>query len=290
MSVRASLPRCHWLETSWRRSSHGVSIFTTATDVEHGPVSAMTASDLAMLDLTTAIRTWTSRSSRRPAMPRARPRRRRNAANIPAIDAASSARARLVRTRRAIPRLWPASDVSANTGPNIWMSLRNGSSEKPGSRRMRLISSCPAWMPPNKSLLPAPTELANDFDLPVILHACRASTPRHRHDPRRRCRAWCIARQRRTGAAVMETGFASASAVRSPTRAHAACAATMPLEFLLLETDSPDQPLHGHQGARNEPALLVEVCACVAQLRGVDPTEIAAATSRNAERLFTLRN
>ena len=62
----------------------------------------------------------------------------------------------------------------------------------------------------------------------------------------------------------------------------------MPLEFLLLETDSPDQPLHGHQGARNEPALLAEICACVAQLRNAAPEEIAAATSRNAERLFNL--
>ena len=64
--------------------------------------------------------------------------------------------------------------------------------------------------------------------------------------------------------------------------------ATMPLEFLLLETDSPDQPLHGHQGARNEPALLVDVCACVAQLRDADPAEIAEATTANAARLFAL--
>lgn len=65
-------------------------------------------------------------------------------------------------------------------------------------------------------------------------------------------------------------------------------AATMPLEFLLLETDSPDQPLHGHQGQRNEPALLGEVCACIAALRAVPAEEIAAATTRNAERLFRL--
>jgi TatD DNase family protein len=64
--------------------------------------------------------------------------------------------------------------------------------------------------------------------------------------------------------------------------------AAMPLEFLLLETDSPDQPLHGRQGARNEPALLAEVCACIADLRGIAPEEIATATTRNAERLFDL--
>jgi TatD DNase family protein len=62
----------------------------------------------------------------------------------------------------------------------------------------------------------------------------------------------------------------------------------MPLEFLLLETDSPDQPLCGHQGHRNEPAMLVEVCRTVAELRGVDPAEIARATTQNCERLFAL--
>ena len=62
----------------------------------------------------------------------------------------------------------------------------------------------------------------------------------------------------------------------------------MPLEFLLLETDSPDQPLHGHQGLRNEPALLAQVCTCVAELRGATPEDIAGATTRNCERLFGL--
>lgn len=62
----------------------------------------------------------------------------------------------------------------------------------------------------------------------------------------------------------------------------------MPIEFLLLETDSPDQPLCGHQGHRNEPAMLVEVCRTIAELRGTDPEEIAHATTRNCEHLFAL--
>ena len=63
---------------------------------------------------------------------------------------------------------------------------------------------------------------------------------------------------------------------------------TMPLEFLLLETDSPDQPNTSHRGERNEPARLVEVCECVAALRGVEPDAIAEATTSNARRLFDL--
>jgi TatD DNase family protein len=64
--------------------------------------------------------------------------------------------------------------------------------------------------------------------------------------------------------------------------------ATMPIEFLLLETDSPDQPGQGQRGQRNEPAHLREVLRTVAALRGEDEAAIAAATTRNAERVFKL--
>ena len=64
--------------------------------------------------------------------------------------------------------------------------------------------------------------------------------------------------------------------------------ATMPLEFLLLETDAPDQPDAGIRGQRNEPSRLATVLETVAALRDQDPADIAAATSANAERLFAL--
>jgi TatD DNase family protein len=64
--------------------------------------------------------------------------------------------------------------------------------------------------------------------------------------------------------------------------------ANMPTEYLLLETDSPDQPLHGRQGERNEPAYLEQVCACIAELRGVPAQALAYATTQNCVRLFRL--
>lgn len=63
---------------------------------------------------------------------------------------------------------------------------------------------------------------------------------------------------------------------------------TMPLEYLLLETDAPDQPDAGIRGERNEPARLAFICETIAGLRGEDPALVAAQTSRNAERLFNL--
>ncbi len=65
-------------------------------------------------------------------------------------------------------------------------------------------------------------------------------------------------------------------------------AATMPLEFLLLETDAPDQPDAGIRGQRNEPARLTSVLDTIAELRGQPAAEVAAATGANAGRLFGL--
>ncbi len=64
--------------------------------------------------------------------------------------------------------------------------------------------------------------------------------------------------------------------------------ASMPIEFLLLETDAPDQPDQFHRGQRNEPANLTTVAQTVADLRGVSLDEIALASSGNARRLFAL--
>ncbi|MDX1656376.1 MAG: TatD family hydrolase [Candidatus Competibacteraceae bacterium] len=65
--------------------------------------------------------------------------------------------------------------------------------------------------------------------------------------------------------------------------------ATLPLESLMVETDSPDQPLQGHQGQRNEPACSARVLETVAQLRGQDPQVVAETTTANAYRLFGIR-
>jgi TatD DNase family protein len=67
-----------------------------------------------------------------------------------------------------------------------------------------------------------------------------------------------------------------------------AIVASMPIEWLLLETDSPDQPLSGHRGERNEPAFTAEVLDCIAMLRNESREAVAAASTRNCESLFAL--
>lgn len=136
--------------------------------------------------------------------------------------------------------------------------------------------------------------LARAFDLPVIVHARRAveaviaSIKRvgdlrgvvhsFSGSPEQARQLWQLGFLIGLGGPVT---YERANRLRSLAR-------TMPLEFLLLETDAPDQPDAGIRGQRNEPSRLPAVCAAIAELRDQSPDEIAAATTRNAERLFRL--
>jgi TatD DNase family protein len=63
-------------------------------------------------------------------------------------------------------------------------------------------------------------------------------------------------------------------------------AAKVPLERLLVETDSPYLAPVPVRGQRNEPAFLVHTAACLGQVHGVDIDILAAHTTANARRLF----
>ncbi|WP_299232855.1 TatD family hydrolase [uncultured Halomonas sp.] len=63
---------------------------------------------------------------------------------------------------------------------------------------------------------------------------------------------------------------------------------SLPDDGYVLETDSPDMPLAGHQGQRNEPAAVDQVCRAVAALRSQSPECVAANSTANARRLFRL--
>ena len=63
-------------------------------------------------------------------------------------------------------------------------------------------------------------------------------------------------------------------------------AARVPLDSVLVETDAPFLAPAAHRGKRNEPALMVETAAVLAEMLHVGSDEIAAATTRNFYRLF----
>jgi TatD DNase family protein len=62
----------------------------------------------------------------------------------------------------------------------------------------------------------------------------------------------------------------------------------VPLERILIETDSPYLAPAPHRGKRNEPAYVRLVAETIARLRGLSLEEIAQSTSRAARRLFRL--
>jgi TatD DNase family protein len=64
--------------------------------------------------------------------------------------------------------------------------------------------------------------------------------------------------------------------------------ATIPLDRLLVETDSPYLSPEPKRGQPNEPAHVVWTGRCLAQTRGVSEEVMAQTTSANARRLFRL--
>lgn len=63
----------------------------------------------------------------------------------------------------------------------------------------------------------------------------------------------------------------------------------VPLESLVLETDSPYLPPQKKRGTRNEPSLLPAVAQAVAEARGISMEEVARASVTNAERLYGIK-
>lgn len=64
--------------------------------------------------------------------------------------------------------------------------------------------------------------------------------------------------------------------------------ANVPMERLILETDSPYLAPVPHRGKRNESAYVLHVAERLAEVRGMGTGEIAAITTSNAQRLFRL--
>lgn len=65
-------------------------------------------------------------------------------------------------------------------------------------------------------------------------------------------------------------------------------ARALPIDRILIETDSPFLAPIPYRGRRNEPAYVVETARVVAELRGMELSGVAHITSDNFKRLFRL--
>lgn len=135
--------------------------------------------------------------------------------------------------------------------------------------------------------------LAAEFDLPVIIHARRANAQvsaclKQAGLPR----AGIIHAFSGSYEEAMEyiklgflLGFGGAATWPRATRLQSVLS-RLPIEHIVLETDSPDMPPEWIAGQRNSPEQLPQICQHLAQIHGVSSQAFAAHTSRNVQRLF----
>ena len=63
----------------------------------------------------------------------------------------------------------------------------------------------------------------------------------------------------------------------------------IPLEYLLIETDSPYMAPVPHRGKRNDPSMVQFVADKIAQEKGISYETVCEATKENAKRLFNIK-
>lgn len=130
--------------------------------------------------------------------------------------------------------------------------------------------------------------LSDELDLPLNIHS--RSAGRHAIALLKRCGArWVLLHAFDGKASTAGEGVAAGyyfsippSVVRSPQKQK--LVRQLPLERLLLETDSP--VLGPDPTIRNEPANIHVACRAVAELKGVSPDDVRQVTTDNARRLF----
>lgn len=141
----------------------------------------------------------------------------------------------------------------------------------------------------------AQLNLARDLALPVIIHCreayddCLALLEAHGRDLPLVMHAFGGALHHARKALDLGYFIGIGGPVTYP-KAHALreIVTYVPLERLLLETDSPYLPPQGKRGTRNEPAYLAIVARTIAERRHLALEALAAQTSHNAHTLFRL--
>lgn len=137
-------------------------------------------------------------------------------------------------------------------------------------------------------------QVANAADKPVIVHTRDASEDTIeilRQEDAEVCGGiiHCFTETQAFAEQVMAMGFfISFSGIITFRNADAlrAVAATIPDEFLLIETDAPYLAPVPHRGKQNQPAYVNKVAETLAELRGTTAEKIAEITTENFYRLF----
>lgn len=136
--------------------------------------------------------------------------------------------------------------------------------------------------------------LASHYDLPVIIHARKATQQvieqlKHYPDLRGMIHSYSGSLEQAMQLADMGfyLSFGGATTYERATKLRAV-ASRIPDHALLIETDAPDQPPSQHHDTRNQPDYITEVIETLAELRNVPQQQIIDISSRNTRALFNV--
>jgi TatD DNase family protein len=134
--------------------------------------------------------------------------------------------------------------------------------------------------------------MARRRGLPIVIHTREAEDDTFRilaEEPSGEGVFHCFTGDRAMARRALDIGFhvSLAGIVSFPKALELKEVAKMvPLERLLIETDSPFLAPVPHRGQRNEPSYVTRVAEVIGELRGVAPEAIGEAARANFERLF----
>jgi len=137
-------------------------------------------------------------------------------------------------------------------------------------------------------------EIAQTHKLPVIIHARKSLDIILKHLRRFPTLRGCIhsfSGSEQQAKQLIDLGFylsfGGPVTYSRATRLHKLIK-TIPLNALLIETDSPDQPDDEHHSQRNEPAYIVNVARKIAAIKQVEIELVAEETTKNAIKIYSL--
>lgn len=144
-----------------------------------------------------------------------------------------------------------------------------------------------------QTLFEAQLALAAEFELPALLHVRRAHGPTiatlKRYRLKRGGIIHAFAGSHEEAKEYLKLGFklgfGGAATWPQALRLRKVFAA-LPLDAIVLETDSPDMAPAMHPYQRNSPLFLPDICAALAALKGITAEELASASSNNSCNLF----
>jgi TatD DNase family protein len=144
-----------------------------------------------------------------------------------------------------------------------------------------------------QALFEAQLQLAADFHLPALIHVRRSHAAviatLKRFRLKRAGIIHAFAGSKEEAREYIKLGFklglGGAATWPQALRMHRVLA-ELPLESVVLETDSPDMAPAMFPGQRNSPAHLPAICSALAQIMAISPEQLAATSTANACELF----